>query len=126
MEFVLSWFYCYIIYSEMVHSTGDRAKKTDDFHSSDGNCNFSTYASLVYEISFSNTLYGRFYQDDESNRLNLSYGWSCGYRNGGCHGHGVEAVILMGDVPLLGVLAKYPVSWREGFGAVVSIACLCC
>ena len=36
----------------------------------------------------------------------------------GCHGHGVEGVILMGDAPLLGVLAKYPISWREGFGAV--------
>lgn len=94
-------------------------RKIDDFDGSDGNCNFSTYASLVYEISFSNTLYGRFYQDDESNRLNSSYGWSCGYRNGGCHGHGVEGVILMGDAPLLGVLTKYPISWREGFGAVV-------
>ena len=60
-----------------------------------------------------------FTQDDESNRLNSSYGWSCGYRDGGCHGHGVEAVILMGDAPLLGVLTKYPVSWREGFGNVV-------
>ena len=62
-------------------------RKIDDFHGSDGNCNFSTYASLVYEISFSDTLYGRFYQDDESNRLNSSYGWSCGYRN--------EAVMVM-------------------------------
>ena len=61
-----------------------------------------------------------FTQDDESNRLNSSYGWSCGYRDGGCHGHGVEAVILMGDAPLLGVLTKYPVSWREGFGNVVA------
>lgn len=33
---------------------------------------------------------------------------------------GVEAIILMGDAPLLGVLAKYPISWREGFGAVVT------
>jgi hypothetical protein len=32
---------------------------------------------------------------------------------------GVEAIILMGDAPLLGVLVKYPISWREGFGAVV-------
>ena len=95
-------------------------RKIDDFDGSDGNCNFSIYASLVYEISFSDALYGRLYQDDESNRLNSSYGWSCGYRNGGCHGHGVEAVILMGDAPLLGVLAKYPVSWREGFGTVVN------